>query len=111
MTTFAPLHREENGMTITELSRRLMVSNGNVTGIVHRLVPEQCIIRRAPVEDHRSFNVPLTPKGAARFATVAAAHEAWVGGMLSDFNVDEMEMLIGHFHGLAERIRKGGEKP
>jgi DNA-binding MarR family transcriptional regulator len=107
----AALAREENGMTMTELSRRLMVSNGNVTGIVDRLVAEHYVLRQAPAEDRRSFNVRLTPKGAARFSAAAAVHEQWVDELLSDFNSDEMEMLIVHFDGLAERIRRGGEKP
>lgn len=107
----AALYREEAGMTMTELSRRLMVSNGNVTGIIDRLVAEQYVLRQAPAEDRRSFIVRLTPKGAARFAAVAAAHEEWVNRLLADFDADEMDMLIGHFDGLAERIRQGGEKP
>jgi len=107
----AALYREEAGMTMTELSRRLMVSNGNVTGIIDRLVAEQYVLRQAPAEDRRSFIVRLTPKGAARFAEVAAAHGQWVDQLLSDFGADESDMLIAHFDGLAERIRKGGEKP
>ncbi len=106
----AALYREEAGMSMTELSRRLMVSNGNVTGIIDRLVAEQYVLRQAPEEDRRSFIVRLTPKGAARFAAVAAAHEQWVNALLADFDAQEMDMLIGHFDGLAERIRKG-EKP
>jgi DNA-binding MarR family transcriptional regulator len=107
----AALAREETGMTMTELSRRLMVSNGNVTGIIDRLVAEAYVLRQAPAEDRRSFIVRLTPKGAARFATVAAAHEQWVDRLLSDFGADESDALIAHFDGLAERIRKGGDKP
>jgi DNA-binding MarR family transcriptional regulator len=107
----AALYREERGMTMTELSRRLMVSNGNVTGIIDRLVAEQYVLRQAPAEDRRSFIVRLTPKGAARFAGVAGAHEQWVDQLLSDFDAAEMEMLIAQFDGLAERIRKGGTKP
>jgi len=107
----AALYREGNGITMTELSRRLMVSNGNVTGIVDRLVAEKYVLRQAPAQDRRSFNVRLTPAGATQFAAVAAAHEEWVNTLLSDFDADEMEMLIGHFDGLAERIRKGGAKP
>jgi DNA-binding MarR family transcriptional regulator len=106
----AALYREEAGMTMTELSRQLMVSNGNVTGIIDRLVAEQYVLRQAPAEDRRSFIVRLTPKGAARFAAAAAAHEQWVNDLLADFDAQEMDMLIGHFDGLAERIRKG-EKP
>jgi DNA-binding MarR family transcriptional regulator len=107
----AALYREDRGMSMTELSRRLMVSNGNVTGIIDRLVTEQYVLRHAPAEDRRSFIVRLTAKGAAQFASVADAHEQWVDQLLSDFDADEMEMLIGHFDGLAERIRKGGTKP
>ena len=107
----AALYREDGGMTMTELSRRLMVSNGNVTGIIDRLVAEQYVLRQAPAEDRRSFIVRLTAKGVARFAAVAAAHEEWVDTLLADFSADEMEMLIGHFDGLAERIRHGGENP
>jgi DNA-binding MarR family transcriptional regulator len=106
----AALYREERGMTMTELSRRLMVSNGNVTGIIDRLVAEAYVLRQA-AEDRRSFIVRLTPKGAARFAAVAEAHEQWVDQLLSDFDEKEMQMLIGHFDGLAERIRTGGAKP
>ena len=107
----AALYREEAGMTMTELSRRLMVSNGNVTGIIDRLVTEQYVLRQAQAEDRRSFLVRLTPKGAERFAAVAAAHEEWVNALLADFDDGEMAMLIRHFDGLAERIRKGGAKP
>jgi DNA-binding MarR family transcriptional regulator len=107
----AALYREEAGMTMTELSRRLMVSNGNVTGIIDRLMAEQYVLRQAPAEDRRSFIVRLTPNGAAGFAAVAAAHEEWVTTLLADFDADEMVVLIGHFDGLAERIRQGGEKP
>ena len=107
----AALQREEHGMSMTELSRRLMVSNGNVTGIVERLVAEEYVLRQAAADDRRSFNVRLTAKGAARFSSVATAHEQWVDELLDNFNSDEMEMLIVHFDGLAERIRKGGEKP
>lgn len=103
----ATLARAKNGMTMTDLSRALMVSNGNVTGIIDRLVAERYVVRHAPVEDRRSFIVRLTAKGAAYFATIAAAHEEWIDTLLSDFGGDELESLIGRFDGLAERIRGG----
>jgi DNA-binding MarR family transcriptional regulator len=101
----AALAREEDGMTMTNLSRALMVSNGNVTGIIDRLAAENYVVRQAPAEDRRSFIVRLTAKGAARFDTVAAGHEEWVNKLLSDFGAEQMESLISHFDGLAERIR------
>ena len=106
----AALARAESGMTMTELSRKLMVSNGNVTGIIDRLVNDKLVLRQAPAEDRRSFVVRLTPKGAAQFSTVAKAHEDWVNALLEDFELDETERLIGEFDGLADRIRNGGTR-
>ena len=54
-------------MTMTELSRFLMVSNGNVTGIVDRLVAEGLVVRLAHEGDRRATFVRLTPKGAQQF--------------------------------------------
>jgi len=107
----AALYRVEGGLTMTELSRKLMVSNGNVTGIVDRLTAERYVLRQAPAQDRRSFIVRLTPKGTAHFASVAAAHEQWVDELLSEFDAGELESLIDHFDGLARRVRHGGRRP
>jgi len=106
----AALARAESGMTMTELSRKLMVSNGNVTGIIDRLVNDKLVLRQAPAEDRRSFVVRLTPKGAAQFAVVAKAHEEWVNKLLADFGSDETDQLIEEFEGVADRIRNGGTR-
>ncbi len=107
----AALARRQRGTTMTELSRMLMVSNGNVTGIVDRLVAEKFVRRQAPAQDRRSFIVRMTAKGRAQFALLAKAHEQWVNKHLSDFGADEMDRLIGHFDGLAERVRNGSHRP
>ena len=108
----AALARAESGMTMTELSRKLMVSNGNVTGIIDRLVAERLVLRQAPAEDRRSFVVRLTPKGAAQFAVVAKAHEEWVDKLLSDFDGSTRPSgSSSDFDGLADRIRNGGTRP
>ena len=106
----AALARNEDGMTMTELSRMLMVSNGNVTGIIDRLVAEKLVTRRAPADDRRAVVVRLTPKGAAQFASIAKVHEGWVDRLLSDFNGTEMDVMINHLDGLATRIRNGGAR-
>ncbi|MFA6266049.1 MAG: MarR family transcriptional regulator [Pseudolabrys sp.] len=90
----AALARKDDGMTMTELSRMLMVSNGNVTGIIDRLAAEKLVLRQAPATDRRSFIVRLTPKGAAQFAVVAKAHEGWVDELLADFDATQTEDLI-----------------
>lgn len=103
----AALARAEDGMTMTELSRHLMVSNGNVTGIIDRLVAEKMVMREAPATDRRSFIVRLTPKGASHFASVARVHEGWVDELLADIDATEAERVIGDLDGLARRTRNG----
>ena len=103
----AALIRTENGMTMTELSRHLMVSNGNVTGIIDRLVTEKMVLRTAPANDRRSFIVRLTPKGASLFETAAKAHEGWVDDLLADIDADEAERIVADLDGLARLTRKG----
>ena len=98
----AALARNENGMNMTELSRLLMVSNGNVTGIIDRLAADKLVLRQAPASDRRSYIVRLTPKGASQFAVVAKAHEGWVDELLSGFDAAQADELIRHLGGLAK---------
>jgi DNA-binding MarR family transcriptional regulator len=104
----AALARNETGMNMTELSRMVMVSNGNVTGIIDRLAADRLVLRQAPATDRRSYIVRLTPKGAAQFAVVAKAHEGWIDELLSGFDAAQAEELIHQLGGLAMGHR-GGE--
>jgi DNA-binding MarR family transcriptional regulator len=104
----AALARREEGMTMTELSRMLMVSNGNVTGIVDRLVADDLVVRKAQADDRRAIVVRLTPKGSSQFAAMAKIHESWVDKLLSDFSGAEAGVMIEHLDGLASRIRNAG---
>jgi DNA-binding MarR family transcriptional regulator len=104
----AALARREQGINMTELSRMLMVSNGNVTGIIDRLAAEKLVLRQAPANDRRSFIVRLTPKGATHFSTIAKAHETWVDELLSEFDAVEAEALIGHLGTLTKGIHTEG---
>jgi len=100
-----------SGMTMTELSRQLMVSNGNVTGIIDRLVAEKLVLRQAPVSDRRSFIVRLTPKGASQFSVIAKAHEGWIDEMLVEFGSIEAESIISQLDGLVRRVRAREARP
>jgi DNA-binding MarR family transcriptional regulator len=106
----AALARANAGMTMSELSRFLMVSNGNVTGIIDRLVTDKLVMRKAPADDRRAIIVRLTAKGASQFLQIAKAHEGWVDALLSDFDSTESEAMIQHLDGLATRIRNGGSR-
>ena len=106
----AALERKPDGMTMTELSRFLMVSNGNVTGIIDRLVTDKLVVRQAPANDRRAIIVKLTARGLKDFAAMAKAHQGWVDNLLSEFDAAEAETLIEHLDGLSGRIRNGGAR-
>jgi len=91
----AALARKGAGMTMTELSRRLMVSNGNVTGIIDRLAAEGMVVRLAHQGDRRATFVRLTAKGTQHFAAMAKAHEAWIAELLAGLGREDADTLVG----------------
>ncbi|RRH98830.1 MarR family transcriptional regulator [Mesorhizobium tamadayense] len=91
----AALYRSPEGMLMSDLSRFLLVSNGNVTGIVDRLVSEGLVTRARRNGDRRTSMVRLTEEGSKSFAAIAAAHEIWVGELLGNVSEDEARRLTG----------------
>jgi DNA-binding MarR family transcriptional regulator len=64
----AQLERNPDGLKMNELSQRLMVSGGNVTGLTDQLEKEGLVIRMDDPEDRRAYTIKLTPAGRALFA-------------------------------------------
>jgi DNA-binding MarR family transcriptional regulator len=89
----AALYREPEGMAMSGLSRFLLVSNGNVTGIVERLVADGLVVRSKRDGDRRASIVRLTGQGAEIFARMAAAHEDWVDALLGGVGREEARHL------------------
>jgi len=77
------LERSGEGLTMTETSRRMMVTNGAITSLVDRLVDEGFVMRESHPEDRRTTILRLTESGRERFHVMAAEHEQWVIGLLS----------------------------
>lgn len=89
----AQLERAPEGMRMNELSRRLMVTGGNVTGITDQLQSEG-LVERAEVEgDRRVYLVRLTPKGRHQFNAMARAHEAWIVEAFQALDAREIDTL------------------
>jgi DNA-binding MarR family transcriptional regulator len=89
----AQLERNPGGLRMGELSRRLMVTGGNVTGITDQLVAEGLVERRPIAHDRRAQAVRLTPKGKRAFDTMAVAHERWVIELLAGLDTGERRRL------------------
>ncbi|HEC01351.1 MAG TPA: MarR family transcriptional regulator [Sphingomonadales bacterium] len=103
------LYREPGGLTMGELSRKLLVSNGNVTGIVERLQKEGLVKRWSLPTDRRIYSVGLTPKGRTDFKVMADRHKEWVADILSDLNEDDVLPMIALLDNLREALKNRKE--
>ncbi len=87
------LERSPQGLKMNELSRRMMVSGGNITGITDQLVNEGLVERIAVDNDRRAFRVCLTVQGRKVFSTMALQHEAWIVQAFAGLKVTEIATL------------------
>jgi DNA-binding MarR family transcriptional regulator len=106
----AQLEKAPEGLTMGELSQRMMVSGGNATGIVSQLVSEGLVDRTALPNNRRTFIVRLTPQGQAVFARMATEHELWVIGLLGQLEPDEVDQLMQLLARVKEAARTVGDR-
>jgi len=90
----AQLDKAPGGMTLGELSQRMMVSNGNVTGLSERLMALGLLDRRQSRSDRRAQLVSLTAEGRRAFRAMARAHEGWIAEIFSDLTSPDVEALM-----------------
>ena len=88
------LERFPDGLTMSELSRRLIVSNGAITGLVDKLVEAGLVTRREDPNDRRSMIVRLTRKGRDNFLRMAHRHEEWVVSILGELSSEAQSELL-----------------
>ena len=105
----AALARAPEGLTMGELSRRLMVSGGNVTSIVAGLERDGLVHRRSPAADRRTSYVALTEQGRTAFAEMAREHERWIDQLLADLADEEGDALIDLLAGLKHQAEAKAE--
>ena len=90
----AQLERHPDGLRMGELSRRMMVTGGNVTGITDQLEQEGLVARVPDPSDRRAYSVRLTEVGRAAFAEMAAVHEGWIASLLGDLSAADKAQMI-----------------
>ena len=106
----AQLEKEPEGMTLSALSQRMMVSNGNLTALVERLVASGHVTRRRDARDGRAQRVRLTAEGRRAFAKMARAHEDWIKGMTGDLSGREAADLMALLARLKTSVRNALSK-
>jgi DNA-binding MarR family transcriptional regulator len=89
----AALYRADAPMRMSELSKMLLVSNGNASTIVNRLEKDGLVTRIAEAQDRRVVNVTLTATGRAQFEVQAGGHEQMVDGLFSDLDHNDLDMI------------------
>ena len=90
----AALDRNPEGMTMGALSRSLLVSNGNVTALVQKLVRDGHVALKSSPADRRASVASLTLAGKSYFATLARSHHRWIEAMMSDLSRDQSALLF-----------------
>jgi len=90
----AQLDKAPDGMTLSDLSKRMMVSNGNLTGLVDRLVASGHLERRVSATDRRAQMISLTPAGRAEFRVMAAEHEGWIAELFGNLTQKDQKDLM-----------------
>ncbi|MFT5349692.1 MAG: DNA-binding MarR family transcriptional regulator [Planctomycetota bacterium] len=90
-------------LTMTELSNQLMVSNGNITGVVGRLVRDDYVERLLSPTDRRIQLITLSEKGKKAFKQMALQHEQWIAQAFDELTVDEIQQIT-------EQLTQAGDK-
>ncbi|QRF59361.1 MarR family winged helix-turn-helix transcriptional regulator [Variovorax paradoxus] len=109
----AQLYRHREGLKMRVLSRYLMVTGGNVTGLTDELEREGVVARAPSPEDRRAWIVSLTPKGRASFEAMASEHEQWILEMFSGLDmktIKQMHAQLGELRVHVMRSEPAGEE-
>lgn len=100
----AQLERHPKGLRMGELSRRMMVTGGNITGITDQLEREGLVERITHAEDRRVFSVRLTTAGKRAFRKMAKVHECWIDDLFGKLAASDKEKLIKLLSTLQQKI-------
>lgn len=101
----AQLDRHPEGLKMGELSRRLMVTGGNITGITDQLEADGWVERAGLESDRRAWLVRLTPRGKKAFREMAAVHEQWIVELFTEYGAREQDQLIKMLGKFKDAIR------
>jgi DNA-binding MarR family transcriptional regulator len=101
----AQLEKAEDGLVLGELSKRMMVSAGNITALVERLVESGYITRTASPSDKRVQIIKMTPMGHDAFARMAKQHGDWIAGLFEGLGAPEIDALMASLARLKTSVR------
>jgi DNA-binding MarR family transcriptional regulator len=106
----AQLHRRPEGLTMKALSRCLMVTGGNVTGLTDQLEREGLVAREGSPTDRRAWIVRLTAKGRRDFEAMAQVHEQWILELFGGLGAKDLQQLYSQLGTLRVQLLKVQEQ-
>jgi DNA-binding MarR family transcriptional regulator len=106
----AQLERSPEGQRMGELSQRMMVTGGNVTGITDCLEKEGLVVREVDPADRRVNRVKLTAAGERQFRRMAAEHERWIIELFAELPQKQKQQLMDLLGEVKVRVRAIGDK-
>nr|WP_314863541.1 MarR family transcriptional regulator [uncultured Undibacterium sp.] len=106
----AQLERHPDGLRMGELSKRMMVTGGNITGITDQLEQEDLVMRVTDKQDRRAYSVKLTPAGRKAFKTMASVHEAWVAELFSGVDAEQKTQMISLLSSVKSDLSAGDKQ-
>ena len=106
----AQLEKSPDGLTLGELSRRMMVSNGNITGLVERLAELGLVERQPHPSDRRATFVRLTRAGHASFAEMARAHADWIAALFQGVPEADMRLAMQALSRLKQSVHAAADE-
>jgi DNA-binding MarR family transcriptional regulator len=101
----AQLQRFPEGLTMGELSKLLKVTNGNVSGLVNRLMNDGYVAKEVSEDDRRSFFVALTPKGADAFALAMKAHRETISEQLRELDLSDIQAATATLRKISAKLK------
>ena len=107
----AQLYRYRDGLKMRVLSRYLMVTGGNVTGLTDELEREGVVSRTPSPDDRRAWIVSLTAKGRRTFETMAKEHEQWILEMFSGLDMKTVRQLHSQLGQLRVQMMRNEPTP
>ncbi len=106
----AQLERHPQGLRMGELSKRMMVTGGNITGITDQLAQENLVVRVPDPNDRRVYTVQLTEAGRRTFTEMAVVHEGWIAEMLQAIAPDDKGQLITLLSHMKQQLNTSDNK-
>ena len=106
--TMAQLYRFPDGISMSNLSAALRVSNGNVSGLVNRLIKDDLVCKEMSPDDRRSFSAKLTDTGKAKFENALILHQQVLSEAFGDLSPDEASETLATLRNLSAKLRNEG---